>query len=121
MNLTIDELLRGMDNEEMHHPARVQFVRHSTQKKKSKRKKKPAPHIILALGWDTESTSDTRMRAMRGPAFTPWRSSWAKVKRDVEKSETIGLGRKINAIVRRKILARLCLTARLRNTPEVRP
>lgn len=34
---------------------------------------------ILAMGWDTESTSSGKFRATRGASSTPWLDSWEEV------------------------------------------
>jgi hypothetical protein len=50
---------------------------------KSKAKQTDYEGEILALGWNTESTSSNRMRADRAGIVTPWRESWQTVMQDV--------------------------------------
>jgi hypothetical protein len=38
---------------------------------------------ILKLGWDTESTSSGKRRAVRGPKQTGWHDNWEAVMKEV--------------------------------------
>lgn len=38
---------------------------------------------LLKLGWDTESTSSGKRRAVRGPKQTGWHDNWEAVLKEV--------------------------------------
>lgn len=53
---------------------------------------------LIALGWDTESTSANRMRAIKGSDLNPvqdtgWKTNWAEVLVEVRRQNHLTLKR----------------------------
>jgi hypothetical protein len=44
---------------------------------------------ILAMGWDTECTSDIRKRAMHGPQATRWCKTWSEVLEEIYRGDRL--------------------------------